>query len=271
MAEDAANRVLRTTVELDDGESREVEVEVPDDYLTPDEIRESYVPKASHNAAMAKLRKERTTVDEILENDDMLARIAGKRADFFRDQLQIDGGKPDIDKYQEAWRQQELTPLREELEQERERGKSLLSSLRDKAVSEAAVDADVKKSLRDLVQSYYAPRIAWSEEHGDWFLVDESGEFLVSGVRDSPYRTIAEDLEMKARSGDFEDWFDGKGRTGPDYQGGGGDRRPGQMELDEFQKLPAREQTKFAQDHPDRYQKLMDELTDQNMKKLAGG
>lgn len=269
---DNGERVLRTTIALDEGESREVEVELPDGYLTPDEVRKNWVPVSRLEERVAKAKNGRYTVDELLENEDLLARVASSKEDWFRERLKIEGEKPDMTKLQETWRQQELKPVSEQLEQVKTEVQKLRSARLSADVSEAAMELGVKKSHVQLLGPYYEKRVAWSDEHGDWFIVDGNGEFEYSAKphEGSPYLTIGEDLERKARSGDYEDWFDGKGRTGPDYQGGKSDRHSGRMDLAAFKKLSDRERTAMQKANPDRWRELMGELTEENRKKLAG-
>lgn len=271
---EGAERVLRTKVDPESiPETGEVEVELPDGYLTPDEIREGYVPKATIESRINRAVRGRYTIDELVENEDLLTQVAQSAEDRLREFLKIEGEKPDVTKLQETWRQQEVKPLKEQMETMQGEVAKLRQARLSADVSEAAVQLGVKKSHMPLLTPFYKERVAWSDEYGDWFIIGSDGEFEYSASphEGAPYLTIAEDLDRRARSGDYEDWFDGKGRTGPDYQGGKGDRRNGRLNLDEFKKLPDREKTKLAQTNPQRYRELMAEVTEENRQKLLGG
>lgn len=266
---DNGDRVLRTTVEVGD-ETREVEVELPDGYLTPDEIRESYVPKATIESRISRAVKGRYTIDEVVEDDGLLGQIATTAEDRLRERLQVGGEKPDLTKYEESWRQRELKPVSEELESAKGEIQTLRAARLSADVNEAAVDLGVKKSQLPLLAPFYRERVQWSDEYGDWFIVGKDGEFeLGSPQRGAPYLTIGEDLERKARSGDYEDWFDGKGRTGPDYQGGKGGGRPGQVDLAAFEKMSGDEKIELFHKDRAKYDQLMAELTEKNRAKRA--
>lgn len=266
-------RTYTTTVEIE-GTEHEVTIPLDDSLLTVEEVNKRYIPKSSLKERLARATKDRYSVDDILENEDLLGRIAGEREDWLRERLKIEGDKPDVSKLHDQWRATERKPLEEENEALKQTLSRSRERHREADVSAAAVKLGVKPSQLPLLGPFYRDHTKWSDEHGRHFVVDRDGEFVFDPSAkegDPPYLTIEADLEQKHRSGEYADWFDGKGRQGSGYSGGGGgggDRTP---TLEQFEKMTDSEKTAFYGKDREKYLEYMNAITERDSAKLFSG
>lgn len=265
---------IQTEVEVE-GQAHEIELDTEDLGVIPeDEVRDSYVPREvmedTIQQRIARATRGRFTIDDLDEDDDVLARIADRYSDRVKDALGIDddANDVDVDKLRESIRSSEVSPLKEQLETL----ESQVNSLRVERLKAtvAGVDA-IREGLTPLIQRYYQDAAEWDPEYEDWFVVDDDGEFKTTSDPQkgkAPYMTIEEDLAEKHGSGEFDEWFKAQSRDGIGF----GSTRPGgrgQTTLDDFKAMSDTERTKVAQQNPALYREFMDAITQEGEDALA--
>ena len=227
---DEATRTLRTTVSVA-GESHEVEVALPDGYLTPDEVREHYMPRDNFQSELSRRLRGKANPDELLNDEAFIDRVLETHEDRLREALKIEnngGPTPEqLDRVREQLRREELAPLEERLESLQGSNESLRSRILHGEVLEASRDVGVVDDLLPLVEDHYGKRVKWDDDWKQYFVVDKDGEFELTSRPErgkAPYKTVREDLEERRKSGNYPSWFKAKQRSGSgfDRAGGGG-------------------------------------------------
>lgn len=254
MADD--DRSFTTTVTIGE-EKHEVSVSVPDGFIRQSAVDEDYVLKDTVQDRIKRGLKGRHRFEDITADEDLLRRIATERGDWFREELKIEGEKPDLTKFEESLRLTHVKPLEDERDLLKTENGRLRTVQLNGAVSSASLALTVKKSQVDLLGPYYAARTRWSEEDRDWYLVDDKGEFEYSQAKPGTYKTIREDMDQKSHDPVFADWFDGKGRRGSDYKGGGPPGRDGEITAEAFGKMTDGQRKELYHSDRERYVELM--------------
>lgn len=280
---------LTTTVEVD-GEEREVSVDVDPgevDGLVSEDYMSSEIQRRINSATDGL-----ADPDELMEDPDFARRVARRHEDALSEMLGgsgQNGGDPDdgdqgysedqIEQLRGEWEDEELRPREERIEELESTTEQLRREKLSREVYQAANRFGAKEQLVELIESHYRGRVEWSDEHNDWFVVNEDGEPIPSNSdsHDLPYRTVQEDLEKKYRSGDYHgQWFDENARPGIDIEGPGdtGSRRSGRVTLEDFQKMTGEERKELKQNNRERWRELQEQRRKQGEEALgisAGG
>lgn len=265
---------IKTTVEVD-GTTHEVEVPVPEGYLSPEEIRENFVSADSIERRIAAAKRGLVDPNAAIADDSFLDRLVAERKDRIIEMLgvKLEGNEPDLEGLREKWREAELAPLRSDLES---RDKTI-SRLREKgfraSVFEAATEAGIREDLYDVVPLWLRDRVRYDEEFDDFFAIDGRGEFEYTAEPAKgkpPYKTISELLHDVERGGEKAAWFKPTGRGGAGYRGGDKKRGRG-LTVDEFDKLSSDDQRKVYDESPALYNELTDALAKRNSEKFFAG
>ena len=232
------------TVEVN---GEEHEVPAPKGWVSEEVLREGYVPKSTHHAAVRNEVKEATkglvNRDDLFEDDEFVKQVAERRKDDLISMLGVNtapAGKPDEDRVQRIAQQieeQKVTPLRKELEGalgevEKWRNRGFEADIAE-AFSEFGVETEDgmvgprKKYLRDLA--------AFDEELGAWVVKAEDGtpDFVVGEDGKPRPKTIVDVVRDMRKSGKYPGWFRGETRSGVGFKGsgapGGGQKKRGEM------------------------------------------
>lgn len=273
---------ITTTVEVD-GEEREVSAEFdPSEHgLVDQDYMESEISRRINSAT-----EGLADPDELLEDPDFARRVARRHEDALGEMFgggsgqNGDGSEGDsgyseeqIEQLRGEWEDEELQPREERIESLESTNQELRREKLSREVYQAANRFGAKEKLVPLIESHYQGRVEWSDEHNDWFVVNEDGEPIPSNSdgHDLPYRTVQEDLEKKYRSGEFHgQWFDESARPGIDIEGpGGGEGGSGRVTLEDFQKMSGEERRQLKQNNPDRWRDLMDQRRSQGEEALG--
>lgn len=274
---------ITTTVEVD-GEEREVTAEFdPSEHgLVDQDYMESEISRRISSAT-----EGLSDPDELLEDPDFARRVARRHEDALSEILGGSGGNggdPDdgatgyseeqLEQLRQEWEDEELQPREERIEELQSTTEQLRREKLSREVYQAANRFGAKEQLVELIESHYRGRVEWSDEHNDWFVVNEDGEPIPSNSdsHDLPYRTVQEDLEKKYRSGDYHgQWFDENARPGIDIEGpgGGSGGRSGRVTLEEFQEMSGEERRELKENNPERWRELQDQRRQQGEEALG--
>lgn len=217
-------------------EGQPVEVDVPDqvvaEVLVPKDAVDAKV-EAARRQAIAKLRKDGLVLDrpleELLEDEATLGTLAEKHKDFFTQRLNIkrtaDAGE--LERMQAKWREQEVTPLQQQLKQkDMELNEGRLNKLRAEVSQHPALHDDVK----DLVALQMERLVKWDPEHRDWFVVTPgTDDFEITDHPQKgkpPYKTVTEYLNEIHAKDERKGWFKPGVKPGAGYAGAPGGRQP---------------------------------------------
>lgn len=180
------------------------------------EIGDKYIPKASHNDQMARMRKELDSFKGFKSPDDLLA-----DPEFKTKAVQSWGLDPkaaniqiqeQLARTRTELTEREVKPLQTKLGLAETRVKSLqLKDLRGQIAQAAgAVKVDDKflkvpaKNGKPLIVSMMEDGFEYDEEHGEWFAKGTQGnKFAFSQSGDVPYMTVSEYFSV---------WSNGEGK-----------------------------------------------------------
>jgi len=264
----------RPTVTIDvDGEDREVEL--PDGFLTEDQVREKWTPKSvatqererAEREAAKKARKEASK--EFFSSDDALERFIEVRGeDEIKELLGIDAqsgnGAPtdaDLDRIRKKVHEQEVAPLEEQNEALETRAtkaetRALKGSWSD-AIRAAGVDKE--GGTDELVELWLKERTSYDPDHGPVALgEDGKPDFVLEeGGKHRPKTPTDLLLEIK-KSGERPSWFEGSTRPGVGAKAGSGGGRASDKK---FADMSKDEKIKWRAEHTldEFYEKLGNE------------
>jgi hypothetical protein len=239
----------------DGAAATEVEVELPEGYVAPDELKDKYVAKDDFEE-LARKRTDRyvknnglVKLDDALADEDTLGKIATDHRDKILEKLGIkQGGDPaQLEAVREAVRNQEVKPLQDNLDKTSKEALALRADRLTAQINQAAGDPDlgVQDGMAELLEAYYmAPnaagvtRTAYDPETRSWYIrnpnaEDDNEPFAFSGKPEkgkAPYKTIAEDLAEKREAGKHGSWFKPVNKQGGGF---GGNRGGGSMSIDD--------------------------------------
>lgn len=223
-----------------DGTEHEVEqdaIALPEgvQLLTNQELGDTYITKAAHDAQMGKLRTStatevrkaqegRFTPEELLSDEhqeafqefvdlgrEKLAPLVGaKLTDEDRTRMR--------DQLEKNWTKTKLEPVQEKLEERDKKITRLLGKGLRGAISTAASQTGVKGTMVEFLVPRYEKLARYDDEHQDWFILDSDGESFKPNTNTSdgqpPFLPIEEDLRNRRASGEWADIFDPKHRDG---------------------------------------------------------
>ena len=216
---------------VQEAEDGKVSVTLPDTVVTEDEVRENFVPRDVHqklqdnvesrmqSAAEKAVEKARS---ELVRDDDFLETAIKEREEWFQQRFPTD---TDVDPKEviSQVREQEVKPLREELEAERELAGNLKQSAVQGSVERAMSANRVKDDHREMVEAMVLRRVQWSDEYNQTVVLDESGQVRTK-LDDGKMRPLTPNEyvgELRA-SGKYDAAFEAGTRDGSGFDPGEG-------------------------------------------------
>lgn len=204
-------------------------------------VGDKYVPKASHNDQMARMRKEadsykaRPTADEMLENPDFKTKAVQAWG------LDPKATNKEIQEQREKLRnellEREVKPREAKLTAAQERIQALQrKDLRGQIAQAAAlVKVDDKflkvpgKNAKPLIVSMMEEGFEWDDEHQEWFAKGSQGnKFAFSQTGEVPYMTVSEYFSVWA-GGEGKDFLRNERQSGADANPDKGGNTAGQV------------------------------------------
>lgn len=266
------------TITVEHPEHGEIEIPRPEGLVPRDKVESDYMPRSAFKEELGRRLKGKVDPDDLLDDQEFLERVASQRADFFEERFANGDGaasEPDVEKIRAQIESEVREPLEEERDRWQEEAKALRLAKLEGEIARVGNRLPVKEKVAELLPDYYRGRVKWSEKHQTWFLIDEDGDFVYSNEPEKglPYRTVAEDLEQKYRSGDYRgDWFDESSRPGLDVgeAGSGGRGGPRSITLETFREMSPADRRKLKDENPDRWRELNQELREAGEKALFG-
>lgn len=266
------------TITVEHPEHGEIEVPRPEGFVPEEKVREDYMPKGAFKEELDRRLSGKVDPDDLLDDEEFLERVASRRSEFFQERLGGNGdeppNEPDLEKLRSQWESEHLEPVREEAEGWKSEAMELRQAKLEGEIARAGNRLPVKEKVSELLPDYYRGRVKWSGKHKTWFMVDDDGDFVYSNEPEKgvPYRTVAEDLEQKYRSGDYRgDWFDESSRPGLDVgDPGSGGGPPSGITVEQFREMSPDERRKLKEKSPDRWRELNNEWREEGEKALYG-
>jgi hypothetical protein len=233
--------------------------------LTLDEVNEKYVSKeqmeATMKARLAKATNGRFKPDELLDNEDFLSRLVTERGDKLTELMQVTKTLPSADRIKQEILKTQVEPLQQTLEAEKKSKNSLLARVREGSLRKVATEVGLHEDMIDILNSHYAAKVKYSDEHGDFYLVDNDGEFVFrTGGKDangSPFKSIQDDLSEIKAAGKYGAWFKSTARDGIGLKST--KSGTGAVSLAEFEKMTIAEKVALANSDMETFKALSNE------------
>lgn len=227
-----------STITVEHPDHGELEVELPEGFISEEQINDNYVPKGHHNAEMAKLRREAkglVSPDDVLEDEEFRERALG--AWGIDPEGQGDAPRLTEERVQ-AIREEAVRKRVKPLEEERDNLRTEVEGLRRQQLTSAILTAAsgvVKEGLLKSptkgaappIVNMLAPYFDYDPETGQW-AVREGDGFRYSGEpsETEPYMGPEEFLASWADDEANADWVRDTRQRGPgakdDRETGGG-------------------------------------------------
>lgn len=193
----------------------EKEVDLPEGYLAPDEVKANYMPKSGFEAELAR-RSESITNKKLadLEGDDeFFNKLIEKRGVKIADPTKENKLTTDqLKDAQAQWEKKHLEPLKKQLEEKDQRITKFQSSSLNAEIMQAAAAAGINPALlKSPVAGQPAPFVAmirelfgYDDKTGGWYVrKGDSFEFSSTPSEDNgPYKRVSE--FVKEWAGDKE-------------------------------------------------------------------
>lgn len=186
---------MKVTVQTEDGEIEveHTELGLPDgaQVIEPDESPDGYVTKEFHQSQLDQAKEGLRKPEEIIGDDELFRRAASRRGYEVNEDGKIvdaEGSEVDLDKAKENWRQDELEPVKQELEKKdnqlqtfksRTLRGSLVEAGKEVGVEDWAITAPDDGMKPPIVNSF-SDHFAWDEENEQWAVVDDNGNFKMA-------------------------------------------------------------------------------------------
>jgi hypothetical protein len=210
----------------------EVEVELPEGYVAPEDIRSNYVPKSFMEKELARRANSmaRSQLDAMFSDEAQRAELLTK--------LGVDPTAPTkkgaVDpeafaKARQEWEAKDLAPLRTKLEEmtgvvQRTREKALSADIVTAAQNAGFAPEFLKAPAKGVVApvvAMFGSLFAHDADH-DGFFVRDGDSFAYSGkpTANQPYKTVAEWFEEFAGSKDAAPYLRKDAQNGPGFRPG---------------------------------------------------
>lgn len=193
----------------------EKEVDLPEGYLAPDEVKAQYMPKSGFEAELSR-RAESITQKKLAElesDDEFFNKLIEKRGVKIADPTKETKLTTDqLKDAQAQWEKKHLEPLKKQLDEASQRVTKLQSSSLNAEIMQAAAAAGINPALlKSPVAGQPAPFVAmirelfgYDEKTGGWYVKKgDSFEFSSTPSEDNgPYKRVSE--FVKEWAGDKE-------------------------------------------------------------------
>lgn len=262
----------KISVEL---EGKTHELPVPAGFVHEDDLKELYIPKDQFQGELTRrvqsVTKDLKRPEDLLADPEFFKTFVDTRKEDLMKTLEIKPGDKDMDvtkiqtEVMERIRRDEVAPLQTQMKGASDEIDILRVRDLDGQVVQAGSMLRVVPDLQDLVKIFVRQRAGWDGERKQWFIkkLDGSEGFEFSADPNKggyPYMTVREFLEKDKRSNEHKNWYEAGTQEGADFRGGHGSSDARSMNVEQFQKLPPAERTKFAQDYPAEFAALMQQI-----------
>jgi hypothetical protein len=193
-------------IKLADG--TEQEIEVPEGFLSPDEVKAQYMPKSGFEAELNRRSESITNkkLSELEGDDEFFNKLLEKRGVALADPKKE--SKLTTDQLKEAqaqWEKKVLEPIKQQLEQEKGRSTKLLDASLNSEILSAAAEAGVLPALLKapaagqpaMIVNMLRGMFGYDEKtNGFYVKKGDSFEFSSSPSEESgPYKRVSEFLK----------------------------------------------------------------------------
>lgn len=207
----------------------EIEIPLPDNYVTMDEIKKTFVPKATFDVELG--RRANSIADEKVKGE--RERLLNEDEEFKKAAFdkwgvsdQQKATAKSIAEAQERARREvetkQVTPLAAQLEAERKKNAQLLEAQRNGKIVQAAVDAGISKALlkeaggKPIIANMLGDQFGYDEKTGEFFV--KSGDtFAYSNTptAERPFMSIGEFMKNWALDKANEQFVEDTRQRGP--------------------------------------------------------
>lgn len=227
-------------------DGKEVEVELPEGYLSPDLVSEGFMRKETFMPEVERrvktMNKGMVKSDDLLENEDFLTKMLLKQGKELFDSEKAKKGKKgdsDVDamlaqrlaEAQTDWRKKELTPLQENLIKTEGTISTLRARILNGQILQESINLGIKESfLKSPSEGGIVPIVSmlrgtfrYDNEHNEFFVSksDEEFEFSNKPEEGHPYKTVSEFMIDWAGRKENVDFVDIERKRGPGLGGPG--------------------------------------------------
>lgn len=231
----------KITVQID---GKEVEIELPAEYLHQDDVKKAYMPKDAFQEELSRRTAgiSNSTLEKLLNGEDMdtITKIAEKHGLIGKDKLN-EAQKSVAEKLEAArreWEDKHLKPERTKAEQAHGRVQKLLHSVLVSNILTAAAEAGVKKPmLKPLVDgkpetapivSMLGSLFGYDEKTEQHYVRDgDSFAFSSTPTGGAPYKRVSEFVKEWAGDKSNTDFVESTRQASPGVGAGGGARQAG--------------------------------------------
>lgn len=218
-------------------DGKEIEVPIPDGWLSPEQIAEGFMKKDTFTSEMDRriqaAKKGLIKPEDLLKDEEFLKKVLEAQGKELFDPEKSKGKGKQLDdealaarlaEELEVWRKKELDPVRTQLTERETTITGLRDRILDGQIVQAAINMGVKPAfLKPPSEGAQPPIVAMlrntfglNDDHDEFFVVKGDGwEFSSKPDDGLPYKTVSEFMRDWAGKKENGDFVDANAQTGP--------------------------------------------------------